>query len=68
MIEHTTPQRPWFKQFWPWFVVLIPATGVLAALATLTIAMQAAPTLTHDDIGRFAREQSTVNAKKTEQK
>ena len=31
-------QVPWFKQFWPWFLIALPATVVVAAFVTLYIA------------------------------
>jgi uncharacterized protein len=30
--------RPWFKQFWPWFLILLPASVVVAATITMIIA------------------------------
>lgn len=62
MIDTTTAQKPWFKQFWPWLVVLIPTAGAVASIATLVISINAAPTLTRVDIGRFAQPQKTVHA------
>lgn len=60
MIDSMTPQKPWYKQFWPWLVVLIPTAGVVGAIATLVISINAAPTLTQDHIGRFAQPQAEV--------
>ena len=34
---------PWFRQFWPWFVIALPATAVIASFVTLWIAVGAAP-------------------------
>ena len=31
---------PWYRQFWPWFIIALPATAVVAGLTTLWIAMQ----------------------------
>lgn len=31
---------PWYKQFWPWFVIALPASAVIAGLTTVWIAMQ----------------------------
>src|SRR5690606_32508437 len=31
-------QKPWYKQFWPWFLMLIPFSVVIAMIITLTIA------------------------------
>lgn len=47
--------KPWFKQFWPWFIISIPACGVIAGIATVIIATQNAPHMTQNNIGRFAR-------------
>ena len=30
---------PWYRQFWPWFLIALPATAVIAGLTTLWIAM-----------------------------
>jgi hypothetical protein len=29
---------PWYKQFWPWFLIAFPATAVIASIATILIA------------------------------
>ena len=34
---------PWYRQFWPWFIIALPATAVVASLATVWIAVVAAP-------------------------
>ncbi|MGB0895627.1 MAG: FixH family protein [Parashewanella sp.] len=43
-----TPQ-PWYKQFWPWFLIILPLTVVCASVATLMIAMNNADPLVADD-------------------
>ena len=30
--------EPWYRQFWPWFIIALPTTVVIAAFATLYIA------------------------------
>ncbi|MCB1680269.1 MAG: FixH family protein [Halioglobus sp.] len=30
--------EPWFRQFWPWFLILLPASVVVASFVTLYIA------------------------------
>jgi hypothetical protein len=30
--------KPWYKQFWPWFLMLIPFSVVIAMAITLTVA------------------------------
>lgn len=31
--------EPWYKQFWPWFIMGLPAIAVIASVATLLIAI-----------------------------
>lgn len=31
--------KPWYKQFWPWFIISLPAISVIASLTTLWIAI-----------------------------
>ncbi len=33
----------WYRQFWPWFLIALPATAVIASLVTLWIAIGARP-------------------------
>lgn len=35
-IDHT----PWYRQFWPWFIIALPATVVVAGFTTLYIALK----------------------------
>jgi len=37
--------KPWYRQFWPWFIISLPATAVIAGLTTLWIAMQTSDSL-----------------------
>ena len=53
-------QKHWTRQFWPWFLILLPASAVVASMFTITLAVQNAPTITDRDIGRFARESAIV--------
>ena len=36
---------PWYRQFWPWFIMALPATAVVAGLYTVWIAMQTTDSL-----------------------
>lgn len=40
---------PWYKQFWPWFIISIPALTVVAAMITIVIAVRSADGLVGDD-------------------
>lgn len=41
--------EPWFRQFWPWFLILLPASVVAASLFTLYIANRGADDLVVDE-------------------
>lgn len=45
---HTHP-LPWYRQFWPWFIIALPLTAVIASIATLIIAAQDPDGLVVDD-------------------
>ncbi len=40
---------PWYRQFWPWFLIALPASAVIAGLATLALAMSHPEALVVDD-------------------
>ncbi|NIR31886.1 MAG: FixH family protein [Gammaproteobacteria bacterium] len=40
---------PWYRQFWPWFLIAVPASGVVGGLATVWIAMADPQGLVVDD-------------------
>ncbi|MCG7496339.1 FixH family protein [Vibrio sp. Of7-15] len=29
--------KPWYKQFWPWFIIALPMSAVIAGFTTLTL-------------------------------
>jgi len=43
--------QPWYRQFWPWFIIALPAASVVAGLTTVWISMQTTDSLvvTSDD-------------------
>lgn len=43
------PVPPWYKQFWPWFLIILPATSVVAGLTMAVIAFNSADTLVNDN-------------------
>lgn len=48
--HHTqTTEEPWYKQFWPWFIFLLPASVVVAGVITVIIAFNNADSLVADD-------------------
>jgi hypothetical protein len=40
--EDTTP---WYRQFWPWFIIALPAASVVGGLTTLWISLQTTDSL-----------------------
>ena len=40
---------PWYKQFWPWFLMALPATAVVGGIITIVIAMTNPDGLVQDD-------------------
>jgi len=42
-------QEAWFKQFWPWFLILLPTSAVIAGISTLIIATSNKPDMVVDD-------------------
>jgi len=45
-------ELPWYRQFWPWFLILMPTVVVVAALSTLFIASRHADDLVVDEYYR----------------
>ncbi len=43
---------PWYRQFWPWFVIAFPATAVVAGVITIFIAFNNADSLVNDSYYR----------------
>jgi uncharacterized protein len=43
---------PWYRQFWPWFIIALPAASVLFSVATLVVAIRNADSLVRDDYYR----------------
>lgn len=41
--------KPWHQQFWPWFLIALPGSVVIAAFATLFIAVRHADDLVVDE-------------------
>lgn len=43
---------PWYRQFWPWFLIALPGSVVIASLAMVYIASRGADDLVADDYYR----------------
>lgn len=45
-----TPQaQPWYRQFWPWFLITLPGIAVIASVYTLFIAIENQPSMVNDN-------------------
>ena len=44
--------RPWYREFWPWFLIAVLGSSVVASFATLFIAVRHADSLVRDDYYR----------------
>jgi len=45
----TSQFTPWYRQFWPWFIISLPATAVIACFITIYIAVTNQPNLVNDN-------------------
>jgi hypothetical protein len=46
-------EKPWYRQFWPWFLMVPPAASVIAGLLTFYLA-GSPPSMVVDDYGKIA--------------
>jgi len=44
-----TDNKAWFKQFWPWFLIILPLSAVIAGISTVIIATNNKPDMVVDD-------------------
>jgi len=44
-----TQQRPWYRDYWPWFLISLPASAVVAGFITLWLAIQSDDGVVVDD-------------------
>lgn len=44
--------KPWYRQFWPWFLIALPGSVVIAGLTTVYIAFKGADNLVNDNYYR----------------
>lgn len=57
---------PWYRQFWPWFIIALPAAAVAGSLFTLWLAVSNPDHLVVDR-DEYQRLNSGLKAEKTEQ-
>ncbi|MBW8191512.1 FixH family protein [Neiella marina] len=56
--------KPWYKQFWPWFILAFPLSAVVACFVTLFIFLGAQPDMVVDD---YYKKGKAINFQKEKQ-
>jgi hypothetical protein len=55
MSERERQPEPWYRQFWPWFLIALPGSVVIASFVTLWLAISRPNPMVVDDYARIAR-------------
>ena len=55
---------PWYKQFWPWFLLAFPLSAVIASFTTLFLFLGAQPDMVVDD---YYKQGKAINFQKDKQ-
>lgn len=45
--------EPWYRQFWPWFLIALPLTAVVASMITIYLATTRSHSMVVDDYARI---------------
>jgi len=45
--------EPWYRQFWPWFLILLPSLSVIGSIVTIVIATNSPHAMVVDDYARI---------------
>tara|TARA_R110002072_G_scaffold24747_4_gene83712 strand:- start:11289 stop:11489 length:201 start_codon:yes stop_codon:yes gene_type:complete len=61
--RQVTDTKPWYKQFWPWFLISLPSSVVIASIITISLAVKNAPVITQNNLGKFVQ---PINSEKNE--
>lgn len=48
-------EKPWFRQFWPWFLILLPSTAIIWTLGTVVLFSQHSVSLVSEDYYKEGR-------------
>lgn len=48
--------QPWYRQFWPWFIIALPCAAVVASIATAIIASKDGVNLVAEDYYKQGKE------------
>lgn len=53
--EQERHPEPWYRQFWPWFLIALPGSVVIASFVTIWLAVSRPNPMVVDDYSRIAR-------------
>ncbi|MEE9342746.1 MAG: FixH family protein [Gammaproteobacteria bacterium] len=59
--ETIDSQLPWYRQFWPWFIISIPLATVIAGIATIILAINSPNSMVVDN---YYKEGLAINEEK----
>lgn len=48
--------QPWYRQFWPWFIIALPCAAVVGSIATAIIASKDGVNLVAEDYYKQGKE------------
>lgn len=48
--------KPWYRQFWPWFIIALPTAAVVGSITTAIIASQDGVNLVAEDYYKQGKE------------
>lgn len=48
-VEHPDALKPWYKQVWPWILIALPGSAVVACIITIVIAVRSPVSMVEDD-------------------
>ena len=52
-LPDTPHPEPWYRQFWPWFLIALPLTAVCASMVTIYLATTRSHSMVVDDYARI---------------
>lgn len=58
MMLNEQPPPPWHKQFWPWFLIIVPIVTILVGFTLLWLAINTQDSLVKDD---YYKEGKAIN-------
>lgn len=54
--------QPWYRQFWPWFIIALPCAAVVGSIATAIIASKDGVNLVAEDYYKQGKEINQISA------